>query len=284
MKTIVAQLGTSVGVGGTARVHRYDCTVSSQKSCPAGFTFPNRPIVVKTVKLPHFTRQVQTETIALYRMKSSPHVVKLYNVLYQKDAANLYMEYLPGGTLRGHIHHLAESEAECKEVVKTLLQAVSDIHDKGIIHRDIKPENIVFRNCSDVRSACLIDFGDAYIRDNTNNIINITPSMSLRGSPLYMSPEQLTYQVCEASDVWSIGVVMYNLLTNGKFPFTDSRNPSSPNLNQIWYSILFDQLPIADRLSAVSDDAIDLMQNMFIKNPDKRVSASDCLQHPWLKT
>jgi len=92
-----------------------------------------------------------------------------------------------------------------------LLKAVLFLHHNGIIHRDLKPENIVFSDTRNYKSLKLIDFGLS-IQQNAKK------EKRRVGTPYYMAPEMIFGNFVKASDIWSIGVIMYIMVT-GKQPF-----------------------------------------------------------------
>jgi serine/threonine protein kinase len=139
-----------------------------------------------------------------------PNIVKIYGLGVSDDHAHIVMEYLGGGDLRQKIEQgIPESDA-----VNYLLQiadALANVHSVGILHRDLKPGNIMLREDG---SLALIDFGLAKkmrLREE------ITDSGEIFGTPYYMSPEQGRGNVVDArSDIYSMGVIFYEMLTGQK--------------------------------------------------------------------
>ncbi|KAI7836721.1 hypothetical protein COHA_009419 [Chlorella ohadii] len=107
------------------------------------------------------------------------------------------------------------------------------------------------------------------------------PLKSRSGTPAYMAPEVIQQSYDERCDMWSAGIMMYQLLT-GKFPFWD--NVRDCTLQQVWKSILTDKINWnAPALREVSAPARDLLKAMLERNPAKRIRAADALRHPWLQ-
>jgi serine/threonine protein kinase len=103
-----------------------------------------------------------------------------------------------------------------------LFDAVDYLHSREIVHRDIKPENILLANQKDFTSLKLIDFG------LSSQYFEIMGDFEFCGTLLYMAPEQLEKRVYTKSiDIWSCGIIMYQLLNNGIHPFYDKGDDSN---------------------------------------------------------
>ena len=106
------------------------------------------------------------------------------------------------------------------------------------------------------------------------------PLKSRSGTPAYMAPEVIKQAYTEKADVWSAGIMMYQLLT-GKFPFWE--NVRECTLQQVWKSILTEQVDFeAAELSHISPEAVDLLRKMLHRDQNRRASANEALHHPWL--
>lgn len=141
-----------------------------------------------------------------------PNIVDIYDLGVSDDHAHIAMEYVPGGDLKQRI---AEGilEAEAIEYMKQIAGALAQLHSLGILHRDLKPGNIMVRNNG---SLALIDFG---LAKRMRLEQEITSNGEIFGTPYYMSPEQgHADDVDERSDVYSLGIIFYEMLT-GKKPF-----------------------------------------------------------------
>jgi eukaryotic-like serine/threonine-protein kinase len=140
-------------------------------------------------------------------------VVALYDYGMHDGHEYLAMEYFPCGDLKRRLLHPI-SPAECLDYAHRIATALQAVHAGGLLHRDLKPPNIMLRADGEV---VLIDFGLAkrVDSDSTNTAIGV-----LRGSPFYMSPEQVTGRTLDArSDLYSLGVLFYEMLT-GNRPYT----------------------------------------------------------------
>lgn len=162
------------------------------------------------------------EARASARLKGD-HVARVHDV-GRTDEGDLFMvmDYLEGLDLKMHLAQNGRLPVE--EAVDYILQAcegIGEAHEMGIVHRDIKPANLflVPNKKTGRASIKVLDFG---ISKNMNpgESTDLTQSGTMLGSPLYMSPEQMQYahQVDSRTDIWSLGVVLYELIT-GKVPF-----------------------------------------------------------------
>ncbi len=167
-------------------------------------------------------RQLQNEA-ALAGKLSHPHIVTTYDAVITNELSYIVMEYVPGGTLEKHIQ--PDNLLPLDRVVEYMFKccrALNYAQFNGIIHRDIKPANLLLANPDEIK---ISDLGAAVRLD-------IEQTQSNVGSPNYMSPEQVRGEpVTHQTDIYSLGVVMYRLLT-GHSPY----NPK--NLAHLYQQIM----------------------------------------------
>ncbi len=196
-----------IGVGGMAYVYKaYD-------------NIDNRIVAVKILKEEYlqneeFTRRFKNESKAI-AILSHPNIVKVYDVSFGDRMQYIVMEYVDGITLKEYIE--GQAEFKWKEAVHftvQILRALQHAHDKGIVHRDIKPQNIMLLPDGTIKVA---DFGIA--RFSRQDIRATRSSDKAIGSVHYISPEQARGEITdEKADIYSVGVMLYEMLT-GKLPF-----------------------------------------------------------------
>ena len=157
-----------------------------------------------------------------------PNVVPILESAVAEDGSPyLVMEFLDGKSLAAVL--ASEGPLPYAHVVEYTLQALealAEAHRAGIVHRDLKPDNLMLIRGEDgLAQVKVIDFGISKLIGPDFTLRNLTLESSFLGSPLYASPEQLrdTGKVDVRTDIWSLGVVMYELLT-GRPPF-DARSP-----------------------------------------------------------
>ena len=141
-----------------------------------------------------------------------PNVVHIHDLGVGDDHAHIAMEYLDGGDLK-HKLNAGLSKLQAVSYLKQIASALARIHEVGVLHRDLKPGNIMLRSDD---SVALIDFG---LAKRMRLRMELTDEGEIFGTPYYMSPEQgHAESVDHRSDIYSLGVIFYEMLT-GKKPF-----------------------------------------------------------------
>src|SRR2546430_14527528 len=142
-----------------------------------------------------------------------PHIVDIYDAVIEPHYSYLVMEYVPGVTLEAHSD--VTSLLPPKKVVEIIFKCIRALEyafQHGVIHRDMKPGNILL---SERGEAKVSDFGASFQQRHGQE----TTQLSGVGSPAYMSPEQIRMEdVTHQTDIYSLGVVMYRMLT-GRLPY-----------------------------------------------------------------
>lgn len=172
----------------------------------------------------HFRRfQREAETIGPL---AHEHILPVFEYGEQGPWHYLVMPYVPGGTLLDRLKSRGPlTPQEAGRILEQIASALQFAHDRGVLHRDIKPSNILLRNDS---YAYLADFGIAKVQHHE---VNLTQTGSLIGTPTYMAPELFEGQASPRSDVYALGVVVYQMLT-GQLPFQAS-TPTAILIKQI---------------------------------------------------
>jgi 5'-AMP-activated protein kinase catalytic alpha subunit len=213
----------------------------------------------------HLVERFEIE-IRIAQQMHHPGVVQLHDLL--KDENNYYviMEFCPNGELFQFIVDRNRlSEFEAKPILRQMLEGLEYIHSKGVSHRDLKPENLLIDSMGRIK---ISDFGLSRFIDK-NGLVK-TPC----GSPCYASPECISGRAYngKTTDVWSLGVILYAMLT-GQLPWT-KRNQA-----QLFKQIKTGDYTIPEELSA---DATSIIMGMMTVDPEKRLTISQCLEHPFL--
>ena len=172
-----------------------------------------------------FVRRFEREALAV-GMLSHDHILPLYDFGEQRPWYYLVMPYVEGGTLREYL--LKRKRLSLEEAASFLDQIASSLqyaHDHGVVHRDVKPSNILLRRDG---YAYLVDFGLAKAMMGAESL---TSAGAMVGTPEYMAPEQSNGQNDYRSDIYSLGVILYQMLT-GRVPFM-AESPVAISLKHI---------------------------------------------------
>lgn len=186
--------------------------------------------------------------------------------------AYIIMELLNGHSLTDELKKKNGrlSPKRCAEILVPICDVLTKAHSAGIVHRDIKPDNIFLHYCEEGEVIKVVDFGIAKLQNEIQGVAlqNLTLAGGLVGTPIYMSPERLLHNICEApSDVYSLGIMLYQMLS-GKVPFYST---------EIWQII---QMHINDTpvsLREVNPDILPKVEKIVFqalrKDPNERPSA-----------
>ena len=152
--------------------------------------------------------------------------------------------------------------------MESLFQAISHCHAQGVIHRDIKPENIMITDAGSVR---LIDFGLSKASKNNRNL------RTQAGTPYYMAPEVFDQNYSAQADIWSLGVLLYTLVS-GYLPYQgDNLAQVSKRIREADYH--FNHV----EFETISNECKDLISKLLVVDPKKRLNGQQALNHPWFK-
>jgi len=190
-----------LGEGGMGTVYLAEHTVFSRKVAV-------KVLLSQYIKNSNVRERFKNESILLSKLKH-PYIVGVYDFYEDENGLYIFMEYIEGTPLDEYIEKKSGpiSSERAIPIMKKVLDAFSYAHSQGIIHRDIKPSNIMIDDNDDIK---VLDFGIAKILDDDKSLTK-TGQM---GTVFYMSPEQVKGdKVTEKSDIYSLGVTFYQILT-----------------------------------------------------------------------
>ena len=207
------------------------------------------------------------------------HIVHLWGTCVSQDSIYIVMELCEGGELMEQLEHMGNyTEADAAELVKKFAEVLKYLHGHGIVHRDIKPENLLLVDKDDLVTVKMADFGLANIMEGPGHEQKRSDYQIACGSPAYMAPEIYTdaeHALHPKVDMWSLGVVIYMLLCGG-LPFTGTPQ-------QIRAATEAQRYAFTDPIwASISDAAKDLIAHLIAVDRDKRYSAQQVLEHPWV--
>lgn len=273
----VYQLGKKLGRGTFGDVYEVTHIVSGeQRVCKR---------ILKTNKAADY-KQIMQE-IGNMAMLDHPNVIKVYEYFEDENCVCQIMEQCKGGELQDQMDLFRKkgkwpyTEAFICDVMKQTLRALAFMHKKPIMHKDLKPQNIMMVS-KDSSSIKVIDFGLAELFRPAQEI-STTPG----GTLLYMAPEVFRHNMTVKIDIWSVGVILYNLLT-GEFPFMEPWPFPEGKDERWWQERTVDKIKHSEptrnvRLGQASNECLDLLWKMLTKDFEKRPDASQCLAHPWFQ-
>ena len=211
------------------------------------------------------------EEISILKQLNHQNIVKFFGFFETINQLLIKMEYVKYGTLSKWIkNHKKISEEESSIILSQIFSAIEYLHGKQICHRDIKPENIMLSRENDINSIKIIDFGLS--AQHFDKLIN----NDYCGTHIYMAPEQIEKKLYFISvDIWSIGILMFMLLNEGKHPFyvkgesIKEFNKKIENCKINFYN-------------KVSPMAKNLLFKLLEPNPSWRYNATQALKHPWI--
>lgn len=159
-------------------------------------------------------RRFTREALAAARLSGHPHIVTIFDVGEAGTRPFIVMEYVSGGTLADRARKGTVDKGQAVEWLRQAGDALDEAHERGIVHRDVKPANLLLDERGEIH---VCDFGIARIVDETQT--GMTMAGTVLGTAGYLSPEQARGDpATSASDIYSLGIVAYELLTGGR-PF-----------------------------------------------------------------
>ncbi|KAH7512276.1 hypothetical protein FEM48_Zijuj12G0073500 [Ziziphus jujuba var. spinosa] len=215
---------------------------------------------------------VRREIQILHHMAGNPNVISIKGAYEDAVAVHVVMELCAGGELfdriikRGHY-----TERKAAQLTRTIVGVIQACHALGVMHRDLKPENFLFVNDQEDSPLKAIDFGLSVFFKPGEIFHDVV------GSPYYVAPEVLRKRYGPEADVWSAGVILYILLS-GVPPFW------AESEQEIFEEVLHGDLDFtSDPWPNISESAKDLVRNMLVRDPKKRLTAHEVLCHPWIQ-
>ncbi|KAL1006336.1 hypothetical protein UPYG_G00071010 [Umbra pygmaea] len=215
------------------------------------------------------------EVAVLELATASQRVVNLHQVYEMASEMVLVLEFAAGGEIFNQCvadRDEAFTEGDVKRLMTQILEGVHFLHRNNVVHLDLKPQNILLTSNTPLGDIKIVDFGLSRMVSSNQELREIM------GTPEYVAPEILNYEpISTATDMWSIGVLAYVMLT-GISPFLgEDKQETFLNISQTNVSYLEEELEAVDRA------AITFIKALLVKEPQDRATAEECLQHQWLQ-
>uniref|UniRef100_A0A3Q3WZ13 non-specific serine/threonine protein kinase n=1 Tax=Mola mola TaxID=94237 RepID=A0A3Q3WZ13_MOLML len=222
-------------------------------------------------------RDPTEEVEILLRYGQHPNIITLKDVYDDGRSVFLVTELMKGGELLDKIlRQKFFSEREASAVLYTITKTVEYLHVQGVVHRDLKPSNILYVDESgNAESIRICDFGFAKQLRAENGLL-MTPCYTAN----FVAPEVLKKQGYDAAcDIWSLGVLLYTMLTG----FTPFANGPEDTPEAILARIGSGKFSLTGGYwNSVSNEAKDLVSKMLHVDPHRRLTAGQVLRHPWV--
>lgn len=247
--------------------------VRSATSRANGERFACKSIAKSKLVCREDVQDVQREVAIMNHVAGHPNVVNSKATYEDKNFVHIIMELCVGGELFDSIVAVGSySEKKAAGVFRTMVHMLHHCHELGVMHRDLKPENFLLtsRN-ADQTEIKATDFGLSVFFKPKERFSELV------GSPYYVAPEVLKKNYSFEADLWSLGVILYILLS-GLPPFWGD------NEEQIFKMVLKGHVDFGtDPWPKISANAKDLVKQLLTLDASKRPSCSEILQHRWLK-
>lgn len=235
-----------------------------------------KKIIAKGLSYKH--QNMITEEISIMQhIKENPHIniVTCYDVIDDLDTIYIVMEYCDGGDLSKLIGKPMK-EKSVKYYFSQLINGIRYLDEHKIIHRDFKPKNLLLTDNKQILKIC--DFGLAKNKKGNTKIYTVC------GSPLYMAPEMfIDKSYDDTVDIWSIGIIMYEMLygNNPLYKIKDYHELESFMTNSS-ENIIIPPKNTKNVNKNVSDECINLLRTLLVKESCNRITLKELYNHNWL--
>ena len=200
-----------------------------------------------------------------------PNILKMYEFFEDEKRYYIVTDICKGGELFDEIVARGKfSERDAAMLLKQILGCINYCHQNNIVHRDLKPENVLLEQNREFDQIKIIDFGTSLVFDESKKLDEKL------GTPYYIAPEVLAKNYGSKCDIWSCGVITYIVLS-GIPPFNGASD------QEIMKKVKVGKFSFADQIwGSISETGKDFITQLLTKDQDKRPSAEQALQHPWI--
>ena len=246
---------STLGYGSNANVYEILCLTSQKKYTCKQYLYDTR-------------KKIYKEAFILQQINTPNNILpKFYKTIIKDGDYWLLTDYIEGNELYDkYFYDLSKkpilNEITVKPLVLKMLNCIEECNKNNIVHLDIKTENFV---CSSDNKISLIDFGSAEILNENNDILYELNKSA--GTKSYCAPEIYKHRFHINSDIWSLGICIYGLLTNERLFLTNEIIKPSKHYK---------------KFNIFSAELQDLLKSIFVVNPFERIYLQDFKNHKWL--
>lgn len=229
---------------------------------------------MKVVKLSVYKSIIKNST-DLLKFLDHPNIAKIYEYFHINEKLYIIQDYFKEDILTCYIRNKQLSEIQAAFIIFQILSAVYYSHCINVFHLDLKPDNILIENIfnDELVYIKIMGFGFSQIAGKELNRFEEKNLTNLH----YISPEGLQNKFSTSSDVWTIGIMLYQFLS-GEFPYTGE------DQSEILKSISTNNIIMKSKIwSTISNEAKDFLKSLLVINAEKRISLNSALNHPWFE-
>ncbi|KAL0730629.1 hypothetical protein Bca4012_026722 [Brassica carinata] len=237
-----------------------------------GNTYACKSILKRKLISKQDKEDVKREIQIMQYLSGQANIVEIKGAYEDRQSVHLVMELCAGGELFDRIiaqgHY---SERAAAGIIRSIVNVVQICHFMGVVHRDLKPENFLLSSKEENAMLKATDFGLSVFIEEGKVYRDIV------GSAYYVAPEVLRRSYGKEIDIWSAGVILYILLS-GVPPFW------AENEKGIFDEVVKGEIDfVSQPWPSISESAKDLVRKMLTKDPRRRITAAQVLEHPWIK-
>ena len=234
---------------------------------------------IDKTKLNAREKEFLRDEIQIISLLSNPNVVEIREVYETKRWMFIMMEQVQGGELFNYLQNNVVTEPDMANIMRQLLLGIQYLHQCGIIHRDLKPENILVEmqapigptDTNLIRRVKITDFGLSKLA------VPIELTFDCCGTPAYVAPEVLhKVGYRQHVDMWACGVILYSMVCK-QLPFqSNDRKQTFKHIKERQPDFMSSAFQ-----DSVSPHCVDMIRKMLNKEPTKRISVAEALEHPF---
>ncbi|CAD7701862.1 unnamed protein product [Ostreobium quekettii] len=252
-----------------------------------------RQVAVKTINMRGVRcspQRVALEVAMLKRLTDNKMVAQFYDTVEEGDKLHIVMELCSGGDLRDYVKDNGPlNESQAAMVAHQVLLLLREFHEARIVHGDVKPANFVIAN---KLSYQLFKRGMNFLPRGWLKAVDFGCSQNCGkgriqqklGTPSHWAPEVFGQTYHLEADVWSTGVLVYELLA-GRLPFfTKKEEHRMRSERDILKALMFKEADFGcEELKGVSPECLDFLKQLLVKNHNHRMTVEQALEHKWMK-